>query len=169
MANDLPVFPFGPPPRPGSRPNLSVVLPELLVGEYPTPADAEWLRREHGVGVVVNLQDDPDLASKGLRLAELERAYGEHGVELRRFKIADGDSAALLARIDEAVTAVDTSIRDGRRVYLHCNAGMNRAPTVAIAYLHVHRAMSLGAARDFLKARRHCVPYMSVLEARYAR
>ena len=55
----------------------------------------------------------------------------------------------------------------GDRVYLHCNAGMNRAPTVAIAYLHVHHAMSLGAARDSVKQRRHCVPYMRVLEARY--
>ena len=44
---------------------------------------------------------------------------------------------------------------------------MNRAPTIAIAYLHVHRGLGLHAARDFLKQRRHCVPYMTVLEARY--
>jgi hypothetical protein len=44
---------------------------------------------------------------------------------------------------------------------------MNRAPTAAIAYLHVHGDLPLLAARDFVKARRPCVPYMRLLEARY--
>lgn len=158
---------WGPPQRPGNRPNLSVILPQLLVGEYPTPRDAEWLRQEQGVTVVVNLQDDPDLAGKGLRLQDLECAYGEQGVALHRLPIADGDNEALLARLDGAVDLVHASVGAGHRVYVHCNAGMNRAPTIAIAYLHVHRGMALADARDFLKARRHCVPYMSVLEKRY--
>jgi protein-tyrosine phosphatase len=158
---------WGPPQRPGVRPNLSSILPELLVGEYPTPADLPWLRREHGVTAVVNLQDDPDLAGKGLRLRELECASREHGLEFHRVPIADGDNAMLLARLDHAVDLVHQMIGDGHRLYLHCNAGMNRAPTVAIAYLHVHRGFALVEARDFLKKRRHCVPYMTVLQARY--
>jgi len=164
--NDLPRV-WGPPQRPGVRPNHSVVLPRLIVGEYPTPADAAWLRQEHGVTVVVNLQDDPDLAGKGLRLHELERAYAEHGVELHRVPIADGDGDGLLARLDRAVELIHRALERGACVYLHCNAGMNRAPTIAIAYLHLHRGMSLAAARDFLKQRRHCVPYMTVLERRF--
>lgn len=159
--------PWGPPQRPGSRPNLSIVLPELAVGEYPTPADLAWLRDEHGIGAVVNLQDDPDLAAKGLRLRDLERAYREERVRLHRVPIADGDNAMLLAQLDRAVDLVHAEIDAGHRLYLHCNAGMNRAPTVAIAYLHVHRGLALHEARDFLKQRRHCVPYMTVLESRY--
>ena len=68
-----------------------------------------------------------------------------------------------------AGTGDDQEIRrGGERVYLHCNAGMNRAPTIAIAYLHVHHAMPLLEARDFVKTRRACLPYMTVLEARFA-
>jgi protein-tyrosine phosphatase len=44
---------------------------------------------------------------------------------------------------------------------------MNRAPTVTIAYLHTHHGLSLVEARDFVKQRRHCVPYMLDLEAVY--
>jgi protein-tyrosine phosphatase len=158
---------FGPPSRPGPRPNLSVILPELLVGEYPTPADAAWLRDQHGIGAVLNLQDDPDIAAKGLRLRDLERVFREHGLRFERVPIADGDNEMLLAQIDRAVELVRTTIDDGHRLYLHCNAGMNRAPTIAIAYLHVHRGFGLHEARDYMKERRHCVPYMTVLETRY--
>jgi protein-tyrosine phosphatase len=149
------------------RPSLAVVLPELLVGEYPLPADVRWLRDEHRVTAVVSLQDDPDIAGKGLRLRELESAYREHGIRFARIPVADGDNAMLLANLDRAVALVDDAIRAGHVTYVHCNAGMNRAPTVAIACLHVHRGFSLAEARDFLKQRRHCVPYMTVLEARY--
>lgn len=167
VRSDDPFTVWGPPARPGVRPSFSVILPELLVGEYPVPADAEWMGREQGVRVVVNLQDDPDLACKGLRLRELERAYAEHDIDLHRVPIADGDREGLLARIDRAVDLVHGAVGGGRRVYLHCNAGMNRAPTVAIAYLHLHHGFSLAAACDFFKARRPCVPYMSVLQSRY--
>jgi protein-tyrosine phosphatase len=167
VRTDDPHTAWGPPARPGVRPNFSVILPELLVGEYPTPVDVEWLRRKHGVGAVVNLQDNPDLASKGLRLRDLEHACVEHGLDFHRVPIADGDSEGLLVRLDGAVGLVHAAITDGRRVYLHCNAGMNRAPTIAIAYLHVHRGLPLQEACSFFKARRPCVPYMSVLQVRF--
>jgi len=155
----------GPAPRPGARPSVSVIRPALLVGEYPTPEDAAWLRDEHGVTVVVSLQDDADLASKGLRLAALERAYREHGLAFHRIPVPDGDDRNLAARLGEIVALVGEVIDAGGRVYLHCNAGFNRAPTAAIAYLHVREGLPLAAARDAVKRLRHCVPYMRALEA----
>jgi len=158
---------WGPPARPGNRPNLSVILPDLLIGEYPLPEDAAWLATTHGVTAVISLQDDADLASKGLQLPALERAYGAHGIRFHRIAVPDGDSDTLAARLDGILTLLSECIAGGC-AYLHCNAGMNRAPTIAIAYLHTHRQLSLNDARDFVKQRRHCVPYMRVLEACYA-
>jgi len=159
----------GPPPRPGARPGLTVIRPALLVGEYPTPEDAAWLREEHGVTTVVSLQDDADLASKGLRLRHLERSYRRYELGFHRIPVPDGDAAHLAARLDEAVALLGRLTDEGHRVYLHCNAGFNRAPTVAIAYLHVREGLSLEAARDAVKQLRHCVPYMRALEAHFAR
>jgi len=155
----------GPPPRPGARPGLSVIRPGLLVGEYPTPEDAAWLRDEHGVTAVVSLQDDADLATKGLRLVALERAYGAHGLAFHRFPIPDGDDRNLAARLAEIVALLRKVIAAGGRVYVHCNAGLNRAPTVAIAYLHVGEGLPLEDARAEVKRLRHCVPYMRALVA----
>ena len=160
--------PFGPPPRPGGRPGLSVIRPDLLVGEYPTPADAAWLRAEHGVTAVVCLQDDADLASKGLVLAELEAAYRAHGLDFHRIPVPDGDDRHLIARLGDIVAVLVRLRAGGARVYLHCNAGYNRAPTAAIGFLHVHEGLPLDAARDVVKRCRSCVPYMRALEAHFA-
>jgi len=159
---------WGPPQRPGNRPGVSVILPGLLVGEFPTPADAAWLRSEHGVTAVLSLQDDFDLASKGLKLAELEHAYRTHALHFHRLPVPDCDDQALALRLGDIVALLGELLRAGERVYVHCNAGMNRAPTVVIAYLHRHHGMSLSEARDFVKQRRHCVPYMLVLERVYS-
>ena len=158
---------WGPPMRPGNRPDLSVILPELLVGEYPTPDDAAWLRAAHGVTAVLSLQDDADLASKGLELVALQRAYETHGIGFHRVPVPDCDAQVLAARLGPIVALLRELLGRADRVYLHCNAGMNRAPTAAIAYLHVHHGLSLSEARDFVKHRRHCVPYMLVLESHY--
>ena len=149
-------------------PGVTVLLPHLLIGEYPTAADAVWLRTAHQVSAVVSLQDDADLMSKGLNLEELERAYERHGLIFHRVPVPDDSAQVLAMQLDEIVALVGRLTAHGHRVYLHCNAGMNRAPTVAIAYLHAVHGWSLSAAREFVKDRRHCVPYMQLLEARYA-
>ncbi len=153
--------------RTGTRPGFAVIRPALLVGEYPTPADAGWLRTEHGVTAVLCLQDDADLASKGVRLARLETAYATHGIGFHRIPIPDGNGVDLRLRLDDIVTLLARLIDAGERVYLHCNAGFNRAPTAAIAYLHAAEGLTLAAARDAVKARRPCVPYMRALEVHF--
>jgi protein-tyrosine phosphatase len=150
--------------RPAGRPGLSHVLDdELLVGEYPTPADAVWLRDEHGVGTVLNLQDDADLASKNLELAALARAYADAGLAFHHVPVADGDAEHLAARLAEILAVLDAALARGSRVYVHCNGGFNRAPTVAIAFLRAHRGLAPDAAWEFVKQRRACAPYRRAL------
>ena len=156
-----------PSARRGTHPELAVILPTLSIGECARPEDVEWLRDTHSVSAVVSLQDDADLLHKGLRLHALRQAYRAHGVAFHRIPIADGDASMLAARLDEALDLLHTLLSAGESVFVHCNAGLNRAPTVAIAYLHVHGGFALETARDFVKARRACVPYWSVLREKY--
>lgn len=148
-------------------PGFDAILTDLLVGEYPRVEDFGWLQAAHDVSAVVSLQDDADLASKRLRLADVEAACAALGLAFAHVPVADGDVEALAARLPAAVSAVHAQLSAGRRVYLHCNAGYNRAPTVAIAYLHVHHAQPLEAACETVKRRRSCVPYVGALRLRY--
>jgi len=153
-------------PRPG-HPACTVILPNLLIGEYPAPDDVGWLRSNHGVTAVFSLQDDSDLISKCLDLRQLENTYRQHGLQFYRVPVPDCDPETFGRLLDRIVSALSNLLREGERVYLHCNAGMNRAPTVAIAYLHTDHGLPLATARDFVKQRHHCVPYMQLLHIRY--
>jgi len=121
------------------------------------------MRDELCIGAVVNLQDDPDLAGKGLRLRDLEHAYRQHRLRLHRVPIADGDNAILLAQIDRAVALVHAELEAGHRLYLHCNAGMNRAPTIAIAHpARAPRPRAVSSARLPQTAPTLCAVYDGV-------
>jgi protein-tyrosine phosphatase len=150
--------------RPAGRPGLSHVLDDaLLVGEYPTPDDAVWLRDQHGVGTVLSLQDDADLASKNLVLADLVRAYADAGLVFHHVPVVDGDAEHLAVCLAEILAVIDAALASGDRVYVHCNAGFNRAPTVAIAFLRAHRGLSHDEAWAHVKQRRACAPYRRAL------
>ena len=166
MVDDPPGYGLmGPNPRPTPRPGFAALRPHLLVGEYPAPRDARWLAETHGVTAVVSLQDDADLAAKGLYLVELEDAYRHAGLAFARFPVPDGDEGHLVARLAAVVAHLTGVVDAGGRVYLHCNAGYNRAPTVAIAFLTAHEGLSVDAARAAMRACRSCAPYMRAVEA----
>jgi hypothetical protein len=46
--------------------------------------------------------------------------------------------------------------------------GIYRAPTVAIAFIHVNRTMALDEAATYVKRRRICAPYTVMLEEFFA-
>ena len=152
------------PSRGDRRPSVTEVSDRLLVGEYPRVEDVEWLKENFAVTAVHNLQDDYDLGHNGLDIAQLRRAYQRHRIKLVRTPISDGSADQMGERLGAALADLHALIGAGERVYLHCNGGLNRAPTLAIAYLRAYQGMSLDEAAAHLKRRRACGPFMTVLE-----
>jgi protein-tyrosine phosphatase len=150
-------------------PDVSRILPELLIGEYPRITDVDWLRSELGVTAVLSLQHESDLWDKRIALEDLEEAYRRFGIEFRRVPIADYSESDLESALPRAIAVIDELIAADHVLFVHCNAGYNRAPTVAIAYLCAARAMTLEEAIDTVKRCRACVPYVTLLRKHFAR
>jgi len=154
--------------RSNGRPGFSALAGgRLLIGEYPAPRDAAWMRSEQGVGAVLCLQDDDDFASKRVDPQGMAEAYREQGIEFHRVPVVDGDPEHLAVRLPGIVDLLHRLLEANHRVYLHCNAGFNRAPTVAIAYFHVHGGLRLEDAERLVKESRSCMPYRRALELAY--
>jgi atypical dual specificity phosphatase len=151
------------------RPEVSEILPHLFVGEYPRVEDVAWLKQTFGISAVFSLQDDEDLNAKGLTLFDLTSEYRTHHIEFRRAPVADFNCDSLERTLPSALYVLHELTQQSHTLFLHCNAGCNRAPTMAIAYLHLHRQMGLVEARDFVKERRPCGPYMEILYQYFGR
>lgn len=149
----------------GDRPpSVSELLPELLIGEYPRLEDIAWLKTAHAVTAVHNLQDDDDLRLYGLDVGSLAETYAQASIRMVRTPIPDGSADQFSLHLERALGDLKALTEAGERVYLHCNAGLNRAPTVAIAFMRAYRGMSLDEALAHVKQRRACGPFMTVLE-----
>mgnify|MGYP001216540826 CR=1 FL=1 len=139
---------------------------ELCVGSCPgSVEDVLYLDRSLGVRAVVSLQSDEDLRVRGLDWNVLWRLYLSHGISASRVPIQDFEPADLARHLDRGVEAVRKACDAGRRVYVHCNAGLNRSPSVVIAYLVSARSWTVAEATAWVKERHDCVPYPDVLNA----
>jgi protein-tyrosine phosphatase len=142
----------------------TVLHDRLWIGRFVRPRDVKLLR-QMGVTTVISLQSDEDLVVYNVHVDKLLEAYNQAGIELRRVAIPDFDEEAMAAGLEQSVTEVEAALAPSwAKVYLHCTAGINRAPTVAAAYLIRARRLSAQEAYEFIIFRRHCTPYLAVLE-----
>lgn len=141
------------------------VPPNMFIGPYPqTVADVDSLAKV-GVTAVFNTQTDEDFVHRGIQWDLLMERYGAHKIQVVRYPIRDFDRASLRKRLKAASIELDKLISAGKEVYIHCTAGMGRAPACAVAYLCLVRGMGLDdAVRHVKKHRIVAVPNVPVLQ-----
>jgi len=149
-------------------PHLAPYEPRLVVGPGPTElADLDTLRG-HGITGLLSLQTDGDLGARGLSWSLLWQLYTQRGIEARRVPIRDFDRRDLGAHIAAGLAALDPLLAAHERVYLHCTAGLNRSPTLALA--HLYRSLGPAHALDALMERHPgAVPYPDTLRSWWKR
>lgn len=145
-----------------SVPHYTRLDPLLAVGCWPEADQRPWLAAE-GITGLLSLQSDADLAARGVEWPEWGAEYEALGIRALRVPIVDLDPRDLARHLDLAVQAIHALICDGRAVYVHCNAGLNRSTTSTIAYLMAHRGLSLEAAWHQVTSRHRSAPYQHVL------
>lgn len=137
---------------------------DLFIGPYPQTADDVKALAAAGATAVFNVQTDEDFAHRGVQWRELLAAYADAGVTVVRYPIADFDRASLRARLHGAAREIDALVSAGHKVYIHCTAGMGRAPASAVAYLCMVRGWDLDEAVAHVKKHRPvAVPNVPVL------
>ncbi len=144
--------------------DLDIVNGGLLVGSRPEDAsDVEQLRKL-GVSAVLSLQSDSDLNRTGLSWAAIWRLQMERGLEVHRHAITDFNPQDLINKLEEAVTLLDDLAARHERVYVHCTAGVNRSPSVCIAWLFMRKGRTVDeAVKEVLRRRTVAQPYPQVL------
>lgn len=133
---------------------------KLLFGSCPMTAGDIALLKDTGITAVLNLQTNEDIEHRDIDWAGMEAAYRELGVAIRRFPIEDFSPVDMRKKLRQCVRLLAEMIQAGHVVYLHCNAGINRSPTAAVAYLHWVEKWDLQEAHEYILRCRPCDPYV---------
>jgi protein-tyrosine phosphatase len=142
---------------------MDQIAENLFVGSSPTgERDIESLVGK-GITAVLTVQTDDDLNYWGINWEKRAEQYNELGIVVRRVPVPDFDPEALRQSLPECVAVLDDLLKQGHTVFLHCNAGMNRSPTIAIAYLHWIKHWKLEAAINHVMQRHFCDPYLEAI------
>ena len=141
-----------PPPSPTDIPHTkdienhpaTRVTPFLVLGNMRDAGDTETLARL-GVDHVLNV-------------TAVSPAYtpAPH-LTYKQLHAADNGLQNIKQYFDEAFQFIDATRASGGSVLIHCQAGVSRSPTIAIAYLIKYFPMSIGDAYKFVKCRRSII------------
>ena len=143
--------------------NHDQILHNLYVGSHLNLSSAFWTQEKTGYTAVLSLQTDADINKLRLNVKALKKLYEWENVEFRRVPVTDFSVADLRQKLPECVRALKELIDAGHIVYMHCNSGINRAPTVAVAYLFWEKKLPLDKAVEFVTSRRPSNPFISAL------
>lgn len=141
--------------------NFDLITKTVFVGTYPqSPLDIDRLRDGARITAVLNLQTDLDIQSLRVDWPGLEKHYTRRDISLSRHPIRDFDPEDLTRHIRQAAARVGDLEAVGHRIYIHCTAGVGRAPAVAIGHLVWNLGWSLDHAYQFVLERRTCDPFI---------
>ncbi len=145
--------------------DYSKILSNLYCGSCPeSTGDIDSLRSELGITAVLCLQTDEDLVGWGIDWNRLAAYYRKSGIEVRRVPVRDFSPEDLRRQLPRCVDTVNELLHRGHTVLIHCNAGVNRSPSVVIAYLHWIEHWDLEQALAHVRACRDCDPYLESIQ-----
>jgi hypothetical protein len=141
--------------------NWGEIRRDIVVGSCPSaPADIDRICEEAGASALLSLQTDECRAALGIdHGAHLDHA-ARRGVVLLNAPMRDFDPVDQRDRLPDAVAALRRLLADGHRAYVHCTAGINRAPLTVLGYLTFVEGMTVDDAMALiLRGRPQASPY----------
>ena len=146
--------------------NCDRIETDIFVGSCPASTiDIDRLAGGMKVTAILCLQSDKDFETYHLPIDKIREACVQQGVEWVQRPVIDFDPEDMAQSIQAPVDALNELLSAGKRVYVHCTAGICRAPGTVVGYLHKYQGMSLEAALELVKLNRPIAnPYMEALK-----
>lgn len=138
-----------PPVTPSHDPSidsavLSEIMPCLYIGNERDASDLDLLRH-HGIDHILNVTSQLPLHFEG------------KGINYLRLPALDNGSQNLQQYFHNALQFIEEADKKGGKVLVHCQAGVSRSATVAIAYVMKTLRLNMLEAFRFVKAKRPIV------------
>lgn len=92
---------------------------------------------------VFNVQTDRDHDHRGVNWPQMLEFYKDYKIKPVHFPIHDFNEGDLSSKLFEGAKIINDLInKEGLKVYVHCTAGMGRAPAAVLVYLCLFKKIS---------------------------
>jgi atypical dual specificity phosphatase len=116
--------------------NWNQMRDNIVIGSCPmAPEDLDRIHGETGATALLSLQSDQCRSAFGIDY-ETHRAHGDDlGLAMVNAPMLDFNPPDQRRNLPEAVHRLHELVSAGHKVYVHCTAGINRAPLAVLGYL----------------------------------
>ncbi len=116
--------------------NWGQVRDDIIIGACPRAAtDIDAIQAGTGATALLSVQCDDCRSALRIDLDQHIRQAGRRGMVLRNTPMRDFDIEDQRRHLVDAVVGLARLLRSGHRVYVHCTAGINRAPLTVLGFL----------------------------------
>jgi len=141
--------------------NWSEIREDILVGSCPmTAQDIDRIREQTCATAILSIQSDQCRAAFDINYKTHQRHGARHGLVMVNAPMRDFDPAHQRQSLPHAVRTLHRLIDAKHRVYVHCTAGINRAPLTVLTYLTFVEGLTIEEAMRLIHdARPEAAPY----------
>ena len=112
--------------------NFDLIQSGVLVGSAPNSLDDIARLKQLKVTALISLQSEAEFNERDTNLAELRGWYSDNNIVMHHFPINDFDETDLSNKIGQPINALNQLLNEKQKVYVHCNAGICRAPAIGV-------------------------------------
>jgi predicted protein tyrosine phosphatase len=141
--------------------NWSEIREDILVGSCPmTVEDIDRIHAQSNATALLSIQSEQCRATFDISYENHQRHGRRRGLVMVNAPMRDFDPADQRQRLPNAVRALHRLLDAKHRVYVHCTAGVNRAPLTVLSYLTFVEGMTIERALRLIHtARPEAAPY----------
>jgi protein-tyrosine phosphatase len=145
--------------------NLNRIDSNMFIGSAPQTNEDVARLSQLQVTAVLSLQSDQDLRTHRIDWKNIQSAYQQFDITQHRFQINDFDETDMANKLVPPVMTLNDLLNQGHRVYVHCNAGVCRAPGTVLGYLCSYKDMTIEQGLEYIRrARPQANPYVAAVK-----
>lgn len=135
--------------------NWDEVRTDIVIGSCPmSTADIDTIRTATGVNALLSLQSDDCRAAFAIDYAQHAGHGAAAGLRMVNTPMLDFNPPDQRRHLPGAVRALAALLAAGHKVYVHCTAGLNRAPLTVMSYLVFVELVAADEAIAFIRRAR---------------
>ena len=124
--------------------NYDQITENIFLGGYTAAENKKTLQEIMKVDAVLTVADS------------LEPKFPFY-FEYKVIEISDDPESNLKQHLLECIEFIEGIVKSGKRVYVHCAAGVSRSASTVLAYMMASKNISLNDAYELVSAKRPCI------------